>query len=489
MVDKKCAYPRGKAVGGTTILNGLIYSRGNRIDYDRWEATGNPGWSFHDVLPYYKQIENSNIGGDPNYHGTGGPLNIEYHSNSSRQVYAFLDANVELGINIVDYNGAHQLGVSRIQSNIINGSRLSASRAFLEPILPRRNLEISTNSYVVKIIIDNQTKQARGVVFTRNGSIYVVKARKEIILSAGAFGSPHILQLSGLGPEKYLNSLGIKSIGNLPVGNNLQDHPTFYGIYFETNNTEPVQSIREYIVEYLHGTGLYTIAANLDGIGYYQTNLTDRRGYPDLELIMVPSPILNNYTQTAFRFTNETYDGLWRNVNGTNSFIIYVVLLRPKSKGTVRLASADPFAYPLIDSRFLSDPNNRDIDTLYAGIEFVLRLSKTRAFRKMNAILGRVDVPACRGHDYLSKGYWYCLLRQLTTNVYHPVGTCKMGPNPKMGGVVDSKLRVHGIRGLRVADASVLPFSFSGHPAAATMLVGYRVSDFIKQDYISNNNN
>lgn len=482
MVERKCPYPRGKGFGGTTLINGLIYSRGNRRDFDRWAAEGNPGWNYQTVLKHFIRMENSSINGDAGYHGKEGELNVQYHPIESAQTRKFIQANNEFGIPEVDYNGALQHGVSRIQSNIRNGQRLSAYRAFLEPVLGSKNLRLLPNSYVTKIYV-NESSNRREVYFSHRQQLYKARAKKEIILSAGTISSPQILMLSGIGPENHLRELKIPVVKNLQVGSNLQDHTAYYGTYFRTNFTDPRQSVQEYIEDYMNETGFYTVAANLQGIGYYETPSNTERGYSDAELIIVPSPILNNYTRTAFRFTNETFQGLWGSVNGENSFIVYIILLRPESKGTIRLRSNDPYAYPLIDAKFLSDRNNRDIRKVYEMIQFVHRLQRTRAFRSIDAQIGAINLPACRRFKRNSRDQWYCNIRHLTFNLYHPVGTNKMGPNPNSGAVVDSRFRVHGFRSLRVVDASVLPFSFAGHPAASAMMIGDRAFEFIAEDH------
>lgn len=478
MIDRKCPYPRGKSIGGTTMLNGLVYTRGNRLDFDRW-GEENPGWSYKEVLPHFIRQENSHVDGDPGYHGVGGPLNVEYHAEYSPQFYAFLDANVELGRKVVDYNGVQELGVARAQMNKINGSRLSTSRAYLRPVANRKNLKISINSYVTKIVIDK--KRATGVLFTRNGRTYFARARKEVIVSAGTLATPQILMLSGIGPEAELKRHNICVIQNLAVGQNLHDHTTFYGINVRTNYSDPIRSTREYVKEYLRGTGPYSVPGNNQGVGYFQTHFANIEGYPDIELMMIPSNRTNSYYQKFMAFTDETYDALLEVIDNTRTFIMYVVLLQPKSVGTVTLKSADPFDYPEIDSRFLTD--SRDIESIYAGVQLVREIVNTEAFKKFNATFEVARLPACSQFVYLSKDYWFCFIRHLTMNLYHPVGTCKMGPNPRKGAVVDARLRVHGIKGLRVADGSVVPFSLAAHPAAAIMLVGERTAEFIKNDY------
>lgn len=483
MINRQCPFPRGKGVGGSSLLNALMYVRGNRWDYDYWAELGNEEWSYERVLPYFKKSENFTKG-NPVYHGHHGPVHVEYHRPYSPQFYAFLEANEELGQKIVDYNGRHQLGCAKVQANYIEGYRDDVGKAYIRPFLNRTNLHLQINSYVTKIILRNGTAVA--VHFTFEGRQYVANASREIILSAGSINSPAILMHSGVGPREDLQDLDIIVYKDLPaVGRNLLDHPTFYGMNFNMDYQEPVGSVVDYVEEFLNNSGPYTIAGNNQGVGFIRTKLAQLPDdVPDVEFIVVPSNSTGAgaFSQRMYYLTNETYEAVWGGADPTRLFMIYVILLHPVSTGSVRLASSNPFDYPLIDARFLSDPENRDIDTMYEGIKYVLRLIDTEAYRKWNATLHVADLPACRSHEPLSKDYWYCFLRQFTVNVYHPMGSNRMGSDPS-SSVVNSRLKVHGVEGLRVADASVFPWSVSGHTGASAMMVGEVASDLIKQDY------
>lgn len=207
-------------------------------------------------------------------------------------------------------------------------------------------------------------------------------------------------------------------------------------------------------------------------------------GYPDLEIMMIPANATNDFSQRAFRLTDQTYEDVWKYTNRAQTYVYYIVALHAESVGTVRLKNKDPFAYPLIDNRFLSDPRDRDIEVLYEGIQLALKLSYTRPMREMGSTLQGHPMRACRHLDFPSRKYWYCAIRQMTLNLYHPVGTCPMGKDPLKGAVVDSECKVHGIDKLRVVDGSVFPFPLAGHPVAAIVMVGERVSDLIKDKYL-----
>ncbi|KAF2895747.1 hypothetical protein ILUMI_10428 [Ignelater luminosus] len=462
--NQECRFHRGKALGGTSAINTLNYVRGNKEDYNSWFRQGNPGWSYKDVLPFFIKSENSCVDGDEGYHGKGGYLNVEYVKSESPQYTAFIEANLELGRNVVDYNGREQLGIAKMQVNTINGKRDSTNKAFLKPAEGRKNLKILPHSLVIKILIDFETKKAYGVLFSHGGQLYIAKAIKEVIISAGAVGSPQLLMLSGIGPRNHLRKLGIPAVHSLAVGNNLQEHVAYFGLQFVTNYTEPSATLRKMVEEYLNGYGPLTSATNSQAIGFFQTKLAKVNGAPDIELLMVPSKVM----------TDETY-----NSNPSNSFSIGVLLLHPKSHGEIRLKSNNPFEYPLIDPKPLTDPNNEDIETIYEGIKLALGIVDTKAFRKLNASLVYAPLPECRKYDYLSKDYWYCQIRQLSSLLFHPVGTCKMGPDPRKGAVVNHELKVHGIWNLRVADASVIPDIVSAHTNAACIMIGEKLSHMI----------
>lgn len=485
MVNHVCLYPRGKGVGGSTLINGLVYARGHKSDFDKWgELVGSKRWAYNKVLKYFKKSEDFfhrdfEAPYEPEYHGEGGYLRVEYHLFRSPQLNAFLEANDELGLGVVDYN-ANKLGASPSQLNTINGERFDGGKAFVRPVLRRPNLKVLTGSYVTKITIDKITKTAIGVEFTHDGRNYFVEATKEVILCAGAFGSPQILMLSGVGPRQHLEKVGIEVIKDLEVGSTLRDNPTFFGLNFGTNYTEPVLPLEDYVAQYLGGVGPLTIPGSNQGVGFYESSYSRGTGIPDIELMFIPANATSMLSQRSFGLTDETYEDVWKYANIPQTFIFYVVDLHSKSVGTVRLKSKNPFEYPIIDSRFLSDPENRDINTLYEGVQLALRLAETKPFKAMNATLQGGPLRACRNHQYLSKSYWYCALRQLTINLYHPLGSCPMGKDPKEGAVVDSKLRVFGINNLRVADASVFPLALAGHPNAPTVMVGEQLGDLVK---------
>lgn len=504
LIDRKCIYPTGKGVGGSTILNNLLYSRGSSRDYD---GLGLDGWSFYDVLPYFVKAERFDGWGD--YHGYFGPMPVQFTQPSTIWTKVFLRGNTQIGQRVGDYNGWDQAKASPMQFNLYRGRRVSTGKAYAGPASKRRNVKLLTKAFVTKITFEGD--KAVGVDFTHDGRKHIAKVRKEVLLAAGPLSSPKILMLSGIGPSGHLKSLGIKIVKDLPVGKGLQDHPAFYGLNFNTNYTEPSKTVREHLEEYLRGEGSFTIPGNWQGTSYFETdsnggwkgpqventmNTVYSAGamaqtsssslvptHPDLQLIITPprSPFLANPGSFLKFFTNETNLGIRKNVDGARAFNIVVVHLRPKSSGSVKLASKDPFAYPLVDSAFLTEPD--DLDAMYRFIKLALRLVESPAFKMLNATLAKMELPACKATKYLSEEYWKCVIPQVTLSVYHPVGGCGMSLDPERG-VVDPSLKVHGLEGLRVVDVSVLPKQGTGEPATVGVMIGEKISDEIKREYL-----
>ncbi|KAK4887892.1 hypothetical protein RN001_004163 [Aquatica leii] len=484
MINQECAYPRGKGLGGSSLINGLVYSRGNKEDYNNWQKMNNPGWSYKDVLPYFKKSENFTINGDLEYHETEGNLNVEYHEPNSPQLNAFLQANVELGYKVIDYNGKSQIGASKTHFNYIKGKRGSTAKVYLNSVLSRENLQVLVDSYVTRVLIDKHSKKALGVTFSYNETLYSVRANKEVILSAGVVGSPQILMLSGIGPKKHLDTLGTHLIKDLPVGNSFDDHAAYFGLHFSSNYTEPYQPTEIFVEQYLKGYGPYTIAANLQGIAFYKSKYNDNPNSqnPDFELLLQPSNNSNSYVQKAYHYTKSSYESTWGKMNPQQSFSIICIVLHPKSSGTIRLKSSDPFEYPLIDAQYLSDKDEKDIKVLYEATQLAIKLIETDAFREINASLLELPISECtKNHQFLSKSYWYCHLRHFTSHLYHGSGTCKMGANP-INAVVNHELKVHGIENLRVVDASIFPTPVAGHNHAPVIMIAEKASDLIKKD-------
>lgn len=485
--DRSLSIKRGKGFGGTTILNGLRYVRPSKYDFNDWEAAGNPGWSFSEVLPYIKKSENTSIpNADVGYHEYDGPIHVEYHKSRVPQMDMILKAYREKGNKILDYNGKQQIGSSRAQLMSFNGRRISTGTGYIHPIINRENLIISENSLVTKILISQETKSASGVIFSKDNQLFRVLANNEVILCAGAVNSPQLLMLSGIGRTRHLTKLGIEVINDLAVGENLIDHLSVNDALFVNTPFEEVRkSTREYIKEYLQGLGMYTIAVGIHGLSFHKTKYAKRKEGADLIIDYETTfPLIQSSKETS-SWRPEVYNAIYKNVNKNASFSVSIIVTHPKSRGYIKLKSSSPYDYPLINLNHLSDPEEHDLNVAVEGEKILLDLINSRTFKMYNATLAGADLPACRKFRYLSENYWKCLIRQLAGGGYHTINTCHMGPDPSKGAVVDNKLRVHGVRNLRVVDASVLQ-KLSGYPVAAVMAVAERASDLIKCDYFDN---
>uniref|UniRef100_A0A6P7GLX7 Glucose dehydrogenase [FAD, quinone]-like n=1 Tax=Diabrotica virgifera virgifera TaxID=50390 RepID=A0A6P7GLX7_DIAVI len=483
--NKVCDIPRGRGIGGTSLINGLVSSRGHPDDYNTWAKILNDNsWNYSKVLPYFKNSENFHWTNkkapvDPKYHGTKGLLNVQHKVPNVIYNDIFLDANKELGSDIIDYNSNRQQGASIFQLFNNNGKRQDLGSAFIIPFLNRTNLKVLTQSYVIKIEISKRTKTVKGVLFTKGGYTYRAKAKKEVILCAGAIASPQILMLSGIGPKKHLKDIKIPLIKNLEVGTRLRDHLDIK-LLFSGHIIIPKQNITQQLQDYLKGSGTLTALSYTQGVAFHETKNRTRKGVPNLEIIMdvehKPSPAKS--VSLSEHSMNEV---LWS--NNTLGLSFTAIHTDPKSTGTLRLKSRNPFDYPLINPNLLSDSENNDIDELYQSIQLIFKLSDTKAFQRIKLKYMSKPLPVCSHLKFKSKDYWYCFLRQMTTTALHPMSTCPMGRSPKQGAVVDSNLKVFGIKRLRVADASVFPISTTGHPCVPCIMIGEKISDYIKYHY------
>ncbi|GJQ78164.1 hypothetical protein Trydic_g2496 [Trypoxylus dichotomus] len=488
LVGHKMAWPRGRALGGTTVINYMIYTRGNPEDYDRWAAKGNPGWSYQDVLPYFLKSENSSlIDGDPNYHNTKGEWSV---TNPYRGplLNSFLSAGQELGFDIIDYTTPRQIGFSSVKANQVKGRRHSIATAFLQPIKHRKNLHIRTSAHANRILVDPQTRQAYGVDYDYKGHSRKAFSKKEVILSAGTFNSPQLLMLSGIGPAEDLQNLGIPVLQDLAVGKFMQDHLTFVGLIFTVNKNVTVniqsalatESVRNYL-EY--GTGPISSLGGVEGLGYVQVLDATTPNFPDVELIFVGGSLNSDYglgTRRSMRIRDDVYDKLWRPLHDVPAWTIFPMPVHPESIGSMSLRSKNPYDAPLLFGNYFTDAQNKDMRTMIASIRFALKLAQSEGFRKYDSKLYEVPVPGCERHRFNSDAYWECAVRALSVTLHHQVGTCKMGPGSDPSAIVDAELKVHGVSGLRVADCSVIPFAITAHTSAPCAMVGEKGSDLIK---------
>ncbi|MEH2233923.1 MAG: GMC family oxidoreductase N-terminal domain-containing protein [Nostoc sp.] len=433
--NRKIFCPRGKVLGGSSSINFLMYIRGNPHDYDHWQELGNPGWSYQDVLPYFKKSENQQRGASK-YHAVDGELSVTDFISPTIISQRFVDAAVALGYDHnPDFNGMQQSGAGFFQLTVKDGKRHSAAAAFLVPILQRPNLTTITGALVTRLLFEGT--RTVGVEYLHERTLHQTRVNSEVILSAGAFDSPKLLMLSGIGDAEQLQALGIELVANLPgVGQNLQDHvvvPVPYEATSDLHTAITSNGIAESGL-FLHSEG------NLDTA-------------PDLELIF--GPILfapPGYTHSSLGFT-----GL-------------VTLTHPQNIGSVKLRSLDPKDTPIIQMNYLQSQS--DVQKLIEGVKLIRKLFHTSAFDEFR---GKEIAP---GADVTSDTALVAYIRETCGTVYHPVGTCKMGIDSM--AVVDPELRVHGVKGLRVVDASIMPTLTTGHTNAPTIMIGEKAADLIK---------
>lgn len=450
--------PRGKTLGGSSSINAMAYHRGHPHNFDDWAAAGNPGWSYQDVLPYFKRAEHNEVFRDE-FHGQNGPLNVRFQSSPNPMVEKFIEAGQQAGYtHCIDPNGATMEGFSRTQVMQINGQRCSAARAYLTPNLARPNLHIETNAHATRILFDG--KRAVGVEFIKDGVKRTLRATHELIVSSGTFNSPQLLLLSGVGPAAELEQLGIQVVHDLPgVGKHLVDHIDYVHSYrVNTRSLLGISLLGAWDV--LKAGWQYwrkrvgTLTSNLaEGCAFVKTSPEVRE--PDIELAL-----------TIAMFTDHG-----RKLYRGHGLSIHACLLYPKSEGQLTLASADPLAAPTIDTAFLTHPD--DIDTLVKGYKIIRQVIETpifQAFKPQEVI----NVPMETDADIEQ------MIRDRADTLYHPIGTCKMGNDAL--AVVDSRLRVHGLAGLRVVDASIMPSIVGCSTTAATVMIGEKAADFIRED-------
>ncbi|XP_063922039.1 glucose dehydrogenase [FAD, quinone]-like [Zophobas morio] len=476
MNNSQCVIYRGKVIGGGSSINGAMYVRGNCKDYDNWAALGNRGWSCKDVLPYFKKSENSQVDGDEGYHGIGGFWNIEYSLPESPLLHTFINGSLETNLPFIDYNGRSQIGVSKLQSNIKRGRRQSFGTAFLNNARKRSNLKVVTKALVTKITIDRRSKQATGIEFVTNNKKFRVRAKKEVIVSAGAINTPQLLMLSGIGPRNHLKDMKIPLVVDLPVGKNLMEHPVI-NLIIHTNYTAPNISTAESVEQFLNGLGPLTKGANLEGLSFFHTRNSSTEG-PQIQLITAsPYAVDASLFPKLINFNTTIGQAFSKQLQPQNDMVWYVVLLHEKSRGQILLQSNNPIDFPNIDLNMFEEQD--DVDVFSEGLEYAFRLLETEAFKKVNATL--LDISLCGDSGTRSKQYMECLMRNLAGTGYHPIGTAAMGPDPRKF-VVDDKLRVHGVGNMRVIDASIFPLGISGNTNAPTAMVAEKGADIIKAE-------
>lgn len=455
-------WPRGKVLGGSSSLNGLLYVRGQPEDYDRWRQMGNAGWGWDEVLPLFRRAENNERGADA-YHGDEGPLAVSNMRIQRPICDAWVAAAQTAGYPFnPDYNGAEQEGVSYFQLTTRNGRRCSAAVAYLKPAKKRANLRILTRALVSHVILDG--KRAIGVAYKdASGTLQTVTASCEVILCGGSINSPHLMMLSGIGEPEQLQANGIAPMHALPgVGQNLQDHLQAR-LVFKCNEPTLNDEVRSFVnqariaLKYaLFRSGPMTMAASL-ATGFLKTR-------PDLA-----TPDIQFHVQPW------SADSPGEGVHPFSAFTMSVCQLRPESRGEIRLAGKDPGSYPKIHANYLS--TETDCQTLVEGVKIARRIAREAPLSSKIAEEYRPSAALALDDDAGTLDW----ARNNSVSIYHPTGTCKMGQDPM--AVVDARLRVHGIAGLRIADCSIMPEIVSGNTNAPAIMIGEKLSDMVIEDH------
>ena len=461
MEHRRGYQPRGKTLGGSSAINAMLYVRGHKWDYDHWSELGNKGWSYSEVLPYFKKAEHNEMFADE-FHGQNGPLNVSKIRHENKPTKDFVETASKIHGYNKDFNGSDQEGIGFYQTTQKNGKRCSAAKAYLVPVLDRENLTVMTDTNVNKIIIEN--KKAVGVeCIDDKGNSFEIHSEKEVLLSSGAFGSPQILLRSGVGPIEEILKHGIELQHELPgVGKNLQDHIDYLSVH-KYNSMELIGfSLKSIFYKFPLEIIKYVFAK----VGMFTSTVAEAGGFiksrddlriPDLQLHFAPAMVIDHGRTSVWG----------------HGLSCHVCLLRPKSRGEVTLNSADPFEDPKIDPKFLSHPD--DMRDMIAGYKKMMNILNSGAVSKYTSshVQRPVDINDDKDIEQA--------IREDADTVYHPVGTCKMG-NDEMS-VVDDSLKVYGIDGLRVVDASIMPTLIGGNTNAPTIMIGEKASDMIINDW------
>lgn len=458
--NRRIPVPRGRLLGGSSSINGLVFVRGQPLDYDTWGQLGNRGWSFDDVLPFFQKMEHYEHGED-DLRSQGGPLRVSKATDEGPLYDAIKAASKELGIpHNPDYNGKSQEGIVRTQTTISNGVRMSTARCYLNPVKNRPNLRIETNAHVQKLLFEG--KKCSGVHFRKNGQDRFVHAHKEVIVCTGGVASPQLLELSGIGQAQLLTGNGIEVKHELNgVGEHLRDHINAR-IQFNMKRGElsynqrmqglgPVWQVMKYIFQ---RRGFITLPS-APMLAFLRTR--EDMETPDIQMHMVPYAVKNPKKRQLHKFPGMT---------------VSIYQLRPESLGSIHIQSPDASDQPAINFNFLTDPIDRD--AMIAGFKKIREIMNTKAMRD---IRGEEFSP---GTEVKTDDEILSFIRNTAETAYHPIGTCRMGNGPE--SVVNERLKVHGLEGLRVADGSIMPTMVSGNTNAACIMIGEKASEMIKQD-------
>lgn len=452
------------------------------------------GWGWKDMLEYFKKSEN-NQQFTNEYHGQNGPMFVGKHSIDHPAKKLISKAAFKLGYpTLNDIHNGSNIGFGDAQGTVYKGRRFGTYKAFIHSAKDRPNLLIAKNAHVIKVIIDDNLK-ATGVEVKVGDRVLTINSKKDVILSAGALKTPQILMLSGIGPKTHLEELKIKLLKDLPVGQNLQDHMMFLGMFVALREKEAKWAIKDEdprkgidaIYDYImYQKGILSSIGITNYVGFVDT--VRKSEFPDVQYHHVfynrGEPYLLPTLLTATGFQDEIALNILTQNKETSLLQFAPTLLNPKSKGEIKLKNTDPFELPLIYSNYLKEDS--DVDTFVRGYKLIQKLIETPVFKKHQPEILDIKIPTCAQFTFLSDNYIKCAIRNLATTVYHYAGTAKMGPNSDSTAVVDPRLKVHGVSGLRVADASIMPNVVSGNTNAPCIAIGEKAADMIKEDWMKN---
>lgn len=486
-------WPTGKTLGGSSAVNSMLYVRGNRRDYDGWREQGNHGWSYEEVLPYFlksehnmqERIVNHSHG---RYHSQHGPLSVDRYRSFDPIKSVIINAAAKLGYRrLIDVNADEHIGFVKAQGTLYNGERCSAARAFLSPIKKRKNLHVIKNAFATKLIIDGFT--VKGVRFEVKDKKVAAFAKKEVILSAGTINSAKLLMLSGIGRRDDLEKFKIPVVKDLAVGENLQDHCVgIYGMQYNRSlaQSQTPQDLKDSLDMYLRTrSGTLAGIGALDLLGFTNTEYRHSQ-YPNIQYhFMAQRKRMIGYREIldSMGYRDDFIEQLLMANNQAQTLQVLVTLLNPKSRGSVTLRSKNPHVRPIIDSGYLRA--QEDVETMISGLREFQRFFGTTDFQANEVQPLQANLPDCDIHPNNTDAYLRCYLSYFTSTIYHPVGTCKMGPPSDPDAVVDAELRVYGVSALRVVDASIMPTIVSGNTNAPTYMIAEKASDLIKDSWQS----
>ncbi|XP_015365792.1 PREDICTED: glucose dehydrogenase [FAD, quinone]-like isoform X3 [Diuraphis noxia] len=470
-----CGWPRGRLLGGTASLSGSMYSRGHRNIYDGWLRDGNVGWGYDDVLPFFKMSEN-NKDYKTEIHGTRGPIPVQKPTEILSISRTLIEAGRELGYSEIDMSDPDPMGFSIAQLMINKAkTRVTTPTAYLRPHLNiRSNLRVKTNCHVTRLLFAADRRSVQGVEYVDSANrTRRMMARKEVILSAGVIGSPHLLMLSGIGPAEDLRPLGVPVVQDLRVGHNLQHHVASK-LSFQLNVMHDRLLTYETIGQYLKNrSGPLSTTGALQTSAFLRSDQAGPTDPADLQFFFDGYSPNCAYAQPVYGGCTAASTPVRMNIRPAN--------VMPRSRGTIRLMSANPFVRPRIDPNYLAAET--DVEVLVWGLRKAYELVHTKALQQLGATVDRSPVKYCKGFTFATDPYWRCLVRYHTQGENHHAGTCKMGPASDPSAVVDSELRVHRVRGLRVVDSSVFPTQPNCNPIAPAVMVAEKAANFIKNTW------